>query len=413
MSQTWYIVNEDDGYNAVIILSGFPYADIHQAAAGSTITIATNSQNLYPVGHIKNDGGSFTIGRAGIEFNTTTYINALTPTAAYFLLWDVTPLRGTLCVVDAIGLSDPITLGDYHLLYLADVSLGDSDPVVTDHGFLSIDIGTSAIDPDNYTYLGLRHEQEIAANPPTNPPPTETEYFEIPSKTGDDISSIFHLSATPGYNTATLTLNINGTGAAANTPLILKVVVSEGSGEVYSNIDARFFYYRNDHPEEIIYSPWQNNIPFFEDIDYGIMGLLPLQGYTYGTEWRYSNTETTFTVDSTFTTVTVMMVSGLRHVYNKRQRVYNLEITFGGVTTTEPIVETELQTVAEKAVKIPGSWQDETGKWWYPSPNGLTYQDKPATFTPVKTNWHPPQTWPPKPKTGWHPPEVWPPSEKL
>jgi hypothetical protein len=42
------------------------------------------------------------------------------------------------------------------------------------------------------------------------------------------------------------------------------------------------------------------------------------------------------------------VVTGLRHIYDRQ--IYNLEITFGGVSVTEPIVQDELVKMAENAV---------------------------------------------------------------
>lgn len=52
----------------------------------------------------------------------------------------------------------------------------------------------------------------------------------------------------------------------------------------------------------------------------------------------------------TYTTnpVVNLVTTGLRHIYNRN--IYNLEITFGGVSVTEPIVQDELVKMAEEAV---------------------------------------------------------------
>ena len=59
------------------------------------------------------------------------------------------------------------------------------------------------------------------------------------------------------------------------------------------------------------------------------------------------------------------IVSGLRHIYNRQ--IYNLEITFGGVSVTEPIVDDSLVQMAEDAVKglltQPNPWKGPPNVW--------------------------------------------------
>jgi hypothetical protein len=120
--------------------------------------------------------------------------------------------------------------------------------------------------------------------------------------------------------------------------------VSEGAGEVYSNIDHRFYYYPTGSPGDIVYSSWQLNSPLFADIDWDITGLTESTGYTYGVEWRYSAySGTTFEILGYFTTHAfpgiifpsdpMTRITGLVHRYDRRKGIYQLEIYQGDVTT--------------------------------------------------------------------------------
>jgi len=303
MASTYYFLNHQR-QNYAITGAGAPgvlYPVVWGAAVGNSIIQCSGVVDVMVVLNGQGGDTSYGIYRGLAQFSSSPVVGK-TVTAAQILLNPLPAFVDPMYVVSANPGFVPGVV-DYSNFGVA--PLGDSALGALFNGFFSIDIDTSLINNMiNYSAIGLRFENEALGIAPVFPLGNQSR--NIACSEPNNIFGCFQRTRVPHVDTASLTVNFNGTGALGNMLPILGINYAEDSDNL-SNLDVRFFWQLNGLPGTRVHSPMSNNFSFFTDINYLATGLLLGTTYNWGIEWQYHDSPgTLYQVDGAdFTTTSV------------------------------------------------------------------------------------------------------------